>query len=109
MLATFSAFHLCGVPLDVVSLAGLALAAGMLVDSSVVVLESIATARARGESNPEVTPEVAGTQQIALPVVAGFLATAVVFLPLVYLQGLARAFFGAQGRIALARRLTLSR
>jgi HAE1 family hydrophobic/amphiphilic exporter-1 len=92
MLATFSAFHLCGVPLDVVSLAGLALAAGMLVDSSVVVLESIATARARGESDPE----VAGTKQIALPVVAGFLATAVVFLPLVYLQGLARAFFGAQ-------------
>jgi len=96
MLATFSAFHLCGVPLDVVSLAGLALAAGMLVDSSVVVLESIATARARGESDPEVAPEVAGTKQIALPVVAGFLATAVVFLPLVYLQGLARAFFGAQ-------------
>ncbi len=96
MLATFSAFHLCGVPLDVVSLAGLALAAGMLVDSSVVVLESIATVRARGESDPEVEPEVAGTKQIALPVVAGFLATAVVFLPLVYLQGLARAFFGAQ-------------
>jgi len=96
MLATFSAFHLCGVPLDVVSLAGLALAAGMLVDSSVVVLESIATARARGESDPKMAPEVAGTKQIALPVVAGFLATAVVFLPLVYLQGLARAFFGAQ-------------
>ena len=92
MLATFSAFHLCGVPLDVVSLAGLALAAGMLVDSSVVVLEAIETARARGEAEPE----VAGTKQIALPVVAGFLATAVVFLPLVYLQGLARAFFGAQ-------------
>ncbi|HEY4588417.1 MAG TPA: efflux RND transporter permease subunit, partial [Thermoanaerobaculia bacterium] len=92
MLATFSAFHLCGVPLDVVSLAGLALAAGMLVDSSIVVLEAIETARARGEAEPE----IAGTKQIALPVIAGFLTTAVVFLPLVYLQGLARAFFGAQ-------------
>jgi HAE1 family hydrophobic/amphiphilic exporter-1 len=92
MLATFSAFHLCGVPLDVVSLAGLALAAGMLVDSSIVVLEAIETARARGEAEPE----IAGTRQIALPVVAGFLTTSVVFLPLVYLQGLARAFFGAQ-------------
>jgi HAE1 family hydrophobic/amphiphilic exporter-1 len=92
MLATFSAFHLCGVPLDVVSLTGLALAAGMLVDSSIVVLESIETARARGEAEPE----IAGTLQIALPVVAGFLTTSVVFLPLVYLQGLARAFFGAQ-------------
>jgi HAE1 family hydrophobic/amphiphilic exporter-1 len=92
MLATFSAFHLCGVPLDVVSLAGLALAAGMLVDSSIVVLEAIETARSRGEAEPE----IAGTKQIALPVVAGFLTTSVVFLPLVYLQGLARAFFGAQ-------------
>jgi HAE1 family hydrophobic/amphiphilic exporter-1 len=95
MLATFSAFHLCGVPLDVISLAGLALAAGMLVDSSIVVLEAIETARAQRQSEPE-TPEVAGTRQIALPVIAGFFTTAVVFLPLLYLQGLARAFFGAQ-------------
>ncbi len=101
MVATFSAFHLFGVPLDVVSLAGLALASGMLVDSSVVVLEAIETARARGgeaepEIAPEISPEISGTRQIALPVIAGFLTTGVVFLPLLYLQGLARAFFGAQ-------------
>ncbi len=92
LLAAFSGFHLAGLSLDVVSLAGLALAAGLLVDSSIVVLEAIETARARGEAEPE----IAGTRQIALPVLAGFLATAVVFLPFVYLQGLARAFFGAQ-------------
>ncbi|HKI05110.1 MAG TPA: efflux RND transporter permease subunit, partial [Thermoanaerobaculia bacterium] len=92
MLVPFSAFYFFGVSLDVISLAGLALAAGMLVDSSVVVLEAIETARARGESHPE----MAGTRQIALPVIAGFLTTAVVFLPLIYLKGLARAFFGAQ-------------
>lgn len=92
LLATFTAFHLAGASLDVVSLAGLALAAGMLVDSSIVVLEAIETARGRGEAEPV----VAGTKQIALPVVAGFLTTGVVFLPLLYLQGLARAFFGVQ-------------
>lgn len=92
VLATFAGFYLWGVPLDVVSLAGLALAAGMLVDSAIVVLESIEVARARGEQSPEVT----GTLQIALPVVASFLTTAVVFLPLIYLKGLARAFFGTQ-------------
>ena len=92
VFATFAGFYLWGVPLDVVSLAGLALAAGMLVDSAIVVLESIETARARGER----TPEVAGTLQIALPVAASFLTTAVVFLPLIYLKGLARAFFGTQ-------------
>jgi HAE1 family hydrophobic/amphiphilic exporter-1 len=92
LLAAFSGFYLAGLSLDVVSLAGLALAAGMLVDSSIVVLEAIETARARGEAEPE----VGGTRQIAMPVIAGFLATAVVFLPLIYLKGLARAFFGAQ-------------
>jgi HAE1 family hydrophobic/amphiphilic exporter-1 len=94
MLATFSAFYLFGVSLDVVSLAGLALAAGMLVDSSIVVLEAIETARTRGDAGGE--PEIAGARQIALPVIAGFLATGMVFLPLIYLKGLARAFFGAQ-------------
>lgn len=91
-LATFAVFQLRGVPLDLVSLGGLALATGLLVDSSIVVLEAIATARAAGEPRPE----VAGTGQIALPVIASLATTAVVFLPLIYLRGLARAFFGVQ-------------
>jgi HAE1 family hydrophobic/amphiphilic exporter-1 len=92
MLTAFAGFQLGGASLDVVSLAGLALAAGMLVDSSVVVLEAIEVARANGSP----APAVDGTREIALPVVASFLTTAVVFLPLIYLQGLARAFFGVQ-------------
>jgi len=92
LLTAFAGFYLWGASLDVVSLAGLALAAGMLVDSSIVVLEAIETARAQGD------PETAihGARQIALPVVASFCTTTVVFLPLIYLQGLARAFFGVQ-------------
>lgn len=92
LLTSFAGFHLAGASLDVVSLAGLALAAGMLVDSAIVVLESIETARASGAPEPAVT----GTKEIALPVIASFLTSAVVFLPLIYLQGLARAFFGVQ-------------
>ena len=92
LLTAFAGFYLWGASLDVVSLAGLALAAGLLVDSSIVVLESIETARAQGAAEPAVR----GAQQIALPVVASFCTTAVVFLPLIYLQGLARAFFGVQ-------------
>jgi HAE1 family hydrophobic/amphiphilic exporter-1 len=78
--------------LDIVSLAGLALAAGMLVDNSIVVLEAIENARAEGRQDPE----VAGTRQIATALAASFITTAVVFLPLIYLRGLARAFFGVQ-------------
>lgn len=92
LLTSFAGFHLAGASLDVVSLAGLALAAGMLVDSAIVVLEAIETSRAAGDPRPA----VAGTRQIALPVIASFLTSAVVFLPLIYLKGLARAFFGVQ-------------
>jgi len=92
LLTSFAGFHLAGASLDVVSLAGLALAAGMLVDSAIVVLESIETARASGDPSPAVT----GAKEVALPVIASFLTSAVVFLPLIYLEGLARAFFGVQ-------------
>lgn len=103
ILASFAAFFVFGVPLDVVSLAGLALASGMLVDSSVVVLEAIATARTEGASDPRLK----GTRQVAMPLFASFLTTAVVFLPLLYLEGMARAFFGAQA-FAIAASLGLS-
>ena len=111
IVAAFSAFYLFGVSLDIVSLAGLALAAGMLVDNSIVVLESIASTAEQGAENPVEE----GTRQIAMPLVAGFLTTAVVFLPLIYLKGLARAFFGVQAfaivstlLISLALSLTLT-
>ncbi len=92
VVTAFGGFYLWRVSLDVVSLAGLALAAGMLIDNSIVVLEAIEDARARGVRDPEVR----GTRRIALALVASFLTTVVVFLPLIYLRGLARAFFGVQ-------------
>jgi HAE1 family hydrophobic/amphiphilic exporter-1 len=92
MLGSFVLFELAGVPLDVVSLAGLALAAGILVDNSIVVLESIESARAQaGRDAPLV-----GTQRVAVAVLATCITTVVVFVPLLYLRGLARAFFGEQ-------------
>ncbi len=110
IVAAFGGFHLWNVSLDVVSLAGLALAAGMLIDNSIVVLEAIESARGRRQtpnaddgavlhvppSGGTASPELEGTRQIAMALIASFLTTAVVFLPLIYLQGLARAFFGVQ-------------
>ena len=60
LLASFTAFYAAGIPLDVISLAGLALATGLLVDNSIVVLESIETTGS----------VLAGTRQILLAVVA---------------------------------------
>lgn len=98
LLASFAAFHLFGIPLDVVSLGGLALASGMLVDNSIVVLEAIETARQRGAAD---APRE-GTGQIALAVVTSSLTTALVFVPLLYVRGLARAFFGEQAFAVVA-------
>jgi len=92
IVASFIAFHLFDVSLNLISLSGLGLAVGLLVDSAIVVLESIEGARSAGEEEAA----VAGTRRVAGAVVAAFLTTAVVFLPLVYLTGLARAFFGIQ-------------
>src|SRR5207302_4821567 len=55
LLASFTAFYASGVPLDVISIAGLALATGLLVDNSIVVLESIETARASGAGDAVLT------------------------------------------------------
>lgn len=103
ILAAFSGFYLWDVSLDIVSLAGLALAAGMLVDNSIVVLEAIESARSRGSD----AAEAEGSEQIAMALVASFLTTAVVFVPLIYLHGLARAFFGVQA-FAIVTTLAIS-
>jgi HAE1 family hydrophobic/amphiphilic exporter-1 len=98
LLASFTAFYASGIPLDVISLSGLALATGLLVDNSIVVLESIETARAAGARDPVLT----GTRQIILAVVVSSITLMIVFAPLLYLQGLARAIFGEQALAVVA-------
>lgn len=92
LLATFTVFFAAGVPLDVISLAGLALATGLLVDNSIVVLEAI-------DSAGDV---VRGTRQIVVAVVASSITLMIVFAPLLYLRGLARAIFGEQAIAVVA-------
>lgn len=107
LLTSFTAFYAAGIPLDVISLSGLALATGLLVDNSIVVLESIETARAAGASDPVLS----GTRQIVLAVVASSITLMVVFAPLLYLRGLARAIFGEQALavvVSVAASLALS-
>lgn len=106
IIASFSGFYFAGLSLDLVSLAGLALAAGLLVDNSIVVLEAIEVSRASSSD-----ARILGTSQVAAAVIAATMTTAIVFLPLVYLRGLSRAFFGVQGAaivVALVVSLVLS-
>ena len=103
LLLSFAAFLVAGIPLDVISLSGLALAAGMIVDNSIVVLEAIETLRARGDRDPELH----GARRVATAVAASTVTTVIVFAPLLYLRGIARAFFGEQA-FAIAACITAS-
>ena len=92
-LAAFIALSLGGNTVNAMILGGLALAFSRLIDNSVVVLENIFRHLELGES-PEVAAERGG-REVALPVLAATLATAVVFFPVTFLYGVSRFLFGA--------------
>lgn len=94
IIATFFFMGQLGLSLNVMSLAGLALATGMVVDDSIVVLESIAKARERGLGVLE--SALSGTREVGMPVVATTLTTVAVFLPLVFVEGVAGQLFKDQ-------------
>ncbi|MGD2152753.1 MAG: efflux RND transporter permease subunit [Gemmatimonadales bacterium] len=78
--------------LNVLTMAGLAMGFGLMVDNSIVVLENIyRRRRAGGERAREAAEQ--GTRQVALPIVAGTLTTVIVFLPFLYLQGELRLYY----------------
>ena len=94
IIATFFFMDRLGLSLNVMSLAGLALATGMVVDDSIVVLESIAKARERGLGVLQAA--IAGTREVSMAVVASTLTTVAVFFPLVFVQGVAGQLFKDQ-------------
>lgn len=106
IIATFFFMGQMGLSLNVMSLGGLALATGLVVDDSIVVLESIAKARERGLGVLDAA--IAGTREVSMAVVASTLTTIAVFLPLVFVQGIAGQLFRDQAlTVALAIGISL--
>ncbi len=92
VIATFALIYFGGFTLNLMTLGGLALGVGMMVDSSVVVLENIfRRQRENGESAREAA--IRGTNEVSAAIIAGTLTTLVVFLPLVFVQGLTGLLF----------------
>ena len=109
IIATFFFMDQLGLSLNVMSLGGLALATGLVVDDSIVVLESIAKVRERGVGILE--SAITGTREVGMAVVASTLTTIAVFLPLVFVQGIAGQLFRDQAltvTIAIAVSLVVS-
>jgi hydrophobic/amphiphilic exporter-1 (mainly G- bacteria), HAE1 family len=85
IIATFNLMYFNGLTLNVMTLGGLALSAGMLVDIAIVVVENIFRKREEGLS--VIDAAVEGTAEVSGAVTASTLTCIVVFLPIVYLQG----------------------
>jgi hydrophobic/amphiphilic exporter-1 (mainly G- bacteria), HAE1 family len=95
LLITFAPLNLLDVSLNIMSLGGLALGIGMLVDNSIVVLESIF--RCRDEGDDVRVAAIRGTQEVGAAVVASTLTSVAVFFPLVFVEGIAGQAFGDLG------------
>ena len=83
--------YFSGVTINMISLSGLAVAVGMLVDNSVVVIENIYRLRAKGAN--VIQAAVSGAQQVAGAVTASTLTTVCVFLPIVFVEGITKQLF----------------
>ncbi len=91
IVVTFAVMHFFDVDLNMISLAGLALAVGMLVDNSIVVLENIY--RHRGLKDSAVDSAVSGSQEVGMAITASTLTTLAVFVPILFVPGLAGQMF----------------
>jgi HAE1 family hydrophobic/amphiphilic exporter-1 len=94
VLATFVMMMQLGVSLNLMSLGGLALGVGMLVDNSIVVLESISRHTERGLERKEATYQ--GASDVGKAVIASTLTSVAVFLPIVFVEGVAGQVFNDQ-------------
>ncbi len=92
IVATFALLYFCGFTLNLMTLGGLALGVGMMVDSSIVVLENIFRHRDEYDESPEAAA-VAGANEVAGAIVASTLTTLVIFLPLVFVRGVSGVLF----------------
>jgi len=91
IIVTFAVMDQAGLTLNIISMAGLALAVGLLVDNSIVVLESIFRHNQEGKA-PRDAADV-GTTEVAMAITASTLTTLAVFVPVLFVPGLAGELF----------------
>jgi len=94
IIATFSIMDLAHVSLNIISMAGLALGIGMLVDNAIVVLENTYRHREEGEDRRKAASN--GAAEVAIAVIASTLTTLAVFVPVIFVPGIAGVLFKDQ-------------
>jgi HAE1 family hydrophobic/amphiphilic exporter-1 len=107
IIATFFLMGQAGISLNIMSLGGIALATGLLVDNGIVVLENISRYRAEGEGR--VSAAIKGASEVGGAVIASTLTTIAVFLPLAFVDGVAGQLFRDQAlTVAFALAISLA-
>jgi len=91
IISTFALMYFTGETLNILTLGGLALGIGMMVDSSIVILENIYSYRQRGHNLFDAATK--GAAELTPAVIASTTTTLVVFLPIVYVEGIASDLF----------------
>ncbi len=97
VIATFNMMYANDLSLNIMTLGGIALAIGLLVDNAIVVLENIARQREQGKSLAAAVRD--GTSEVSRAVTASTLTTVAVFFPMVFVQGVAGQLFSDQALI----------
>lgn len=91
LIISFLFFYFFGKSLNIISLSGMILAIGMMIDSAIIVTDIIAQHRENGESLLEAC--VKGTNEVITPILSSTFTTIAVFLPLIFLSGISGAIF----------------
>ncbi len=91
IISTFTLLYFTGETLNMLTLGGLALGIGMMVDSSIVILENIYRFRERGSGLQDAA--IDGAKEVGPAVIASTITTVVVFVPIVFVQGLSAELF----------------
>ncbi|MFW5980695.1 MAG: efflux RND transporter permease subunit [Halanaerobiaceae bacterium] len=91
IIATFSLIYFGDLTINMMTLGGLALGVGMLVDNSIVVLENIYRYRSQGLGKIEAARK--GSKEVSMAIAASTITTAIVFLPVVFVEGMASQLF----------------
>jgi HAE1 family hydrophobic/amphiphilic exporter-1 len=91
IIATFTLIYFGGFTINIMTLGGLALGVGMMVDNSIVVLENIYRLRENKMTGAQAS--ILGSEEVAGAIVASTLTTVVIFLPLIFVRGIAGVMF----------------
>ena len=84
-------FHLAGLSINIISLSGLILGVGMMIDNSIIVIDNITQYIERGETLAKAC--IRGTNEVIRPLISSVLTTCAVFVPLIFISGISGALF----------------